>query len=153
MPQEMQQMSLFDLDTQYGKMCQVRTVQTVEMISELSLKNSAGLSMTKFQFLDLRKDCGAPLVQLWEMDIPLLGVPWMRSIGEYPSVVEGSGLWQILEESVPLKYYLSEKACLGILRRCEKRGKLLDPRLKASLQMQACLLSATVRQTIPGYTI
>lgn len=139
MPQEMEQMSLFDLDTPFGKMCQARTVQTVETTSEPSSKNSAALPTTRFQFLDLRGDAGSPLVPLWETDIQSLGVRWTRNIGEYPNAVEGSGLSQILEEDVPLKYYLSEKACLGILRRSEKRGQPLDPRLKAALQMQAMI--------------
>ena len=139
MQHEMEQMSLFDLDTPFGKTSPVRTVQTEEKTSESSSKNSAALPKTTFQFLDLRKDGGAALVPLWEMDIQSLGARWMRSIGEYPNVVEGSGLSQILEDEVPLKYYLSEKACLGILRRSEKRGQPLDPRLKAALQMQAMI--------------
>ena len=38
---------------------------------------------------------------------------------------------------VPQKYYLSQKACLGILRRSEARGKELPPMLKKALQRQA----------------
>lgn len=92
------------------------------------------------------------LVPLWETDIQSLGARWMRSIGECPKDVEGSGLSQILEDDVPLKYYLSEKACLGILRRSEKRGLPLDPRLKAALQMQACMQSVTGRQQARDFT-
>ena len=139
MPQKMEQMSLFDLDTPSGKTCPARTVQTEERTSESSSKSSAALPTTRFQFIDLRKDGGAALVPLWETDIQSLGVRWTRSIGEYPNDVEGSGLSQILEEDVPLKYYLSEKACLGILRRSEKRGQPLDPRLKAALQLQTMI--------------
>jgi hypothetical protein len=47
----------------------------------------------------------------------------MRNIGEYPNVVEESTLWQILEVEVLPKYYLSETACRGILRRAATRGK------------------------------
>lgn len=139
MPQEMEQMSLFDQDMPFGKTSLEHTVQTEERTSEPSSKNSAALPTTRFQFLDLHKDGGAALVPLWETDIPSLGAHWMRSIGEYPNAVEGSGLSQILEEDVPLKYFLSEKACLGILRRSEKRGQPLDARLKAALQMQAMI--------------
>jgi DNA (cytosine-5)-methyltransferase 1 len=35
------------------------------------------------------------------------------------------------------KYYLSARACQGILRRAEKRGKTLPPMLKAALEKQA----------------
>ena len=152
MKQKEEQMSLFDLDTQYGKTCPARTVQTVEKTSEPSSKNSATLPKSRFQFLDLRKADGAALVSLWETDIQSLGAQWTRNIGEYPKDVEESGLSQILEDDVPLKYYLSEKACLGILRRSEKRGHPLDPRLKAALQMQASLQSVTDRLQARGFT-
>jgi hypothetical protein len=43
-------------------------------------------------------------------------------------------LSQILEANAPEKYYLSPKACAGILRRAEKRGKELPPMLKEALE-------------------
>ncbi len=43
----------------------------------------------------------------------------------------------ILQENVPEKYSLSPKACAGILRRAERRGKDLPPMLKAALEQQA----------------
>ena len=46
---------------------------------------------------------------------------------------------QILEDAPPPKYYLSRKACLGILRRAEERGKSLPPQLKEALELQAGL--------------
>lgn len=39
--------------------------------------------------------------------------------------------------SIPLKYYLSSKACQGILRRAAKRGKSLPPILEQALMRQA----------------
>ena len=48
-----------------------------------------------------------------------------------------STLSQILQAGVPEKYYLSQKACLGILRRASKRGKELPAILKAALERQA----------------
>ncbi len=44
---------------------------------------------------------------------------------------------QILQGSPHRKYYLSRKACLGILRRARKRGKELPPQLKWALEVQA----------------
>jgi hypothetical protein len=38
---------------------------------------------------------------------------------------------------VPEKYYLSQKACLGILRRADARGKELPELLKKALLRQA----------------
>ena len=80
----------------------------------------------------------------------LLGEYMMRSFGENPSlttvetwskrarpnVVVDSRLSQILEDSVPEKYSLSPTACLGILKRAEKRGKELPPILKEALIQQ-----------------
>ena len=36
--------------------------------------------------------------------------------------------------AVPQRYYLSAKACAGILRRAEKRGKKLPEQLQAALE-------------------
>ena len=46
-------------------------------------------------------------------------------------------LSQILEATVPERYYLSPKACGGIIRRAGNRGKKLPPILEAALLMQA----------------
>ena len=48
-----------------------------------------------------------------------------------------SSLSQILLDTVPSKYYLSRKACLGILRRAKERGKPLPPQLEQALKLQA----------------
>lgn len=46
-----------------------------------------------------------------------------------------SSLSDILEtQPVPARYYLSAKACRGILRRAEKRGKDLPEQLKRALE-------------------
>ena len=63
----------------------------------------------------------------------LHGVYSMHSFGECPNAAVESHLSQILEVSPPQKYYLSEKACQGILRRAERRGKQLPPILKKAL--------------------
>lgn len=55
------------------------------------------------------------------------------NFGESPSVARESTLSQILEANVPEKYYLSARACEGILRRAERRGKALPPILKEAL--------------------
>ena len=48
-------------------------------------------------------------------------------------------MWQILEPQPQRKYYLSRKACLGILRRARKRGKVLPAPLHLALEMQSGL--------------
>jgi hypothetical protein len=39
--------------------------------------------------------------------------------------------------AVPQQYYLSRKACIGILRRAERRGKQLPPLLAHALRQAA----------------
>ena len=56
---------------------------------------------------------------------------------ESPNAAAESRLSQILDDNPQEKYYLSAKACLGILRRAERRGKDLPETLKAVLLMQS----------------
>ena len=54
---------------------------------------------------------------------------------EWPSDAAVCSLSQILETGdVPQRVFLSPKACQGILRRAEKRGKTLPPPLAHALQ-------------------
>ena len=68
------------------------------------------------------------------MDGALHGESMMLNTGESPSVARESTLSQILEVNVPQKYYLSARACEGIMRRAERRGKELPPMLKEALE-------------------
>lgn len=54
-----------------------------------------------------------------------------------PNVENVSTLSQILQAGAPEKYYLSPKACLGILRRASVRGKELPELLRKALERQA----------------
>ena len=63
----------------------------------------------------------------------------MRNFGESPSEDAASTLSQILQVGVPEKYYLSPKACLGILRRASARGKELPEVLRLALMRQASM--------------
>lgn len=56
---------------------------------------------------------------------------------EFPSVENASSLSRILQVNVPIKYYLSQKACQGILRRASARGKKLPDVLRIALERQA----------------
>lgn len=77
---------------------------------------------------------------------------WTLSTSEWnhtlaPSLKDDgvSSLSDVLEAgSVPRRYYLSAKACRGILRRAEKRGKALPPSLAAALQAVASYPTSTV---------
>ena len=59
--------------------------------------------------------------------------------GEFPSVAVESTLSQILQADVPEKYFLSPKACRGILRRASARGKELPEVLRLALERQALM--------------
>ena len=57
---------------------------------------------------------------------------------EWRSAAAACSLSSILEgQSIPQRYYLSQTACAGILRRAEKRGKTLPEVLAKALQTVA----------------
>ena len=66
----------------------------------------------------------------------LLGEYTMRSFGESPREENESRLSQILQDSAQQKYYLSARACAGILNRAQKRGKELPEILQQALERQ-----------------
>ena len=66
---------------------------------------------------------------------------------EWPNGASVCSLWQVLETgAVPKKYFLSKKACEGILRRAVKRGKALPTILLRALQAVAGVLHGQARQ-------
>lgn len=134
------QMSLF------GKTSPEHTAATKERTSDGCLKRLRELQTPPCQFLDLRAGNGTLAGALWETVTALHGVPWTPNFGESPKDVNVSFLSQILETDAPRKYYLSARACKGILRRAEKRGKELPPLLKAVLEYQASWQDLKVEQ-------
>lgn len=121
-------------DLPSGRTCQELSQATKDRISGQCYKRSAKSPQTKFLFLNLRKENGSQQDASWETDTALLGEPTTLSIGESPSAARESTLSQILEANVPEKYFLSAKACAGILRRAERRGKELPKMLKDALE-------------------
>ena len=138
MKQAKEQMSLFGQDMPCGKTSPAHFPQIKEKISVSSSKSSAKLKTPTPIFLDLRGGGASGLFvePSWVTGIPSLGVSSTLNFGEYPKDVEESGLWQILEANVPQKYYLSETACRGVLRRAERRGKKLPEILEKALKQQ-----------------
>ena len=67
------------------------------------------------------------------MDGALRGELSTLNFGESPSAAVESRLFWILEDNVPEKYYLSERACQGILNRASRRGKELPEILRTAL--------------------
>ncbi len=74
--------------------------------------------------------------QFWQTTTRWRGEQWMPSTGAFPNVACASRLSSILQVGVPEKYYLSRKACEGILRRASRRGKQLPELLKTALEQQ-----------------
>jgi hypothetical protein len=69
---------------------------------------------------------------------------WTHAGSESPRDAVACSLSAVLEtRPVPRRYWLSARAAAGILRRAEKRGKTLPPRLLAALET----LAATARTT------
>lgn len=140
---EVIQLSLF------GKMFQERSVQTAEKTSAPCWKNLPAWNNQTLQFLDLRGGAdGAKLEQSPETDGAWLGDSLTLNTGEKPSmtaVQEVCSAWgphsaakesllsQILEVNAPEKYFLSARACRGILTRASRRGKKLPDLLETAL--------------------
>ena len=118
----------------FGRTCPEPIQATKEKISGQSSKRSSKSTTKPPMFLDLRQVSGILPVPSWEMDGVSLGELSTLNTGECPSVARESTLSQILEANAPEKYYLSKTACLGILRRAEKRGKVLPGMLKEALE-------------------
>lgn len=72
----------------------------------------------------------------WQTTTRWRGEQWMPSTGAFPNVACASRLSSILQVAVPEKYYLSRRACEGILRRASRRGKQLPELLKTALEQQ-----------------
>ena len=88
----------------------------------------------------------------WEDDGAWCGELTTRNTGECPNAVVVSRLSQILEETPHPKYNLTPKACQGILRRAERRGKDLPKLLKAALIRQSKGASPQERTEAPAPT-
>ena len=132
-------MSLFDLGIWSGKMCREpsQAENQKEQILRESSKKSVVYRRSPYLYLDRRMGHGLLPGLFWDRNSLLLGGYWMLNFGESPIDAEESSLSQILEATVPEKYYLSPKACGGIIRRAGNRGKKLPPILEAALLMQA----------------
>lgn len=107
-------------------------------------KKSSASQMKNPMYLSLRRENGRQPDASWATISPSLGECLMPNTGECPKEESVSTLSQILEETPHQKYYLSEKACLGILRRAEKRGKELPEILRLALIRQAQMMSSAM---------
>ena len=142
---QQEQMSIYDWlnrDSWYGKMSPEPSAQMGEQTSKpSSRRSSASQNQTHRMCLCLTRANGTSQdasTMTWA-DGPLLGEYTMLSSGESPREENASLLSQILQDSAQPKYYLSERAVLGILTRANKRGKELPEILYEALVAQSGL--------------
>ena len=129
----MQQQISF-LDSLCGKTSPEPSVPTAAKTSSPSSKRSAPSVKKTLMCLDCRPGLGGNLLgAYWEMDTVLPGESMTLNTGECPNAVRESTLSQILDLNAPEKYSLSPRACAGIIRRAEKRGKELPDMLRDAL--------------------
>lgn len=119
----------------FGKTYPEHSVPTAEKISEPCWKNLPAWNNQTFQFLNFRVEGadGAKPERSPETDGLWLGDILTLNIGESPNAERESLLSWILEDNVPKKYYLSARACQGILTRASRRGKKLPELLEVAL--------------------
>ena len=134
------QVTWSDLGLWSGKTCPEHSAATKGETSRQSSKRSSASQSRKPPILKCLKKAGTPggaTTMKWEDDGAWLGECMMRNTGESTNAAVESRLSQILEETPQEKYSLSAKACQGILRRAERRGKDLPEPLKTVLLMQS----------------
>ena len=162
----MDQITLFDTDDiWFGKMSEESSPQTDARITGRSLKKPQESQTRVPLFLDLRRGSGLLADSSWETDLALLGESIMQcggvslkggngfvyslismgtrpgeyclNCGDKPMTPIPSKLSEILETRPNPKYDLSPKACAGILRRAEGRGKKLPELLENALKRRS----------------
>lgn len=147
------QVTWSDLGFSFGRTLSEHSAATEEKTSTPCWKKLRVSQNRDFLYLDCRKSGNGqrqePLTVMGGLSLGELttlktgekpsetAVQEMLSVWGPHSVAEESRLSQILEVNPLPKYNLTAKACLGILRRAERRGKDLPERLKQVLLMQS----------------
>ena len=141
---EIEQFSMFDLDLWCGKMSPEPSPaeRPKEKISVSSWRKSFELKAIPLLSLDLTPGHGNLLGEsYWELISPWRGESSTLNTGPAPRKGGAvSTLSAILQDDPHPKYYLTRKACRGILRRASEREKELPPKLKRALEIQAGLI-------------
>lgn len=140
---EAEQLSMFGQDLWHGRTCPAPSARECPRArtSGSFWRRSSALNAIPFQSLDLTPGAGNLLGEFyWELISPWRGGASTLNTGVSPRDAKESSLSQILQADPPLKYYLSPKACLGILRRAFERGKELPKKLERALKIQAGLM-------------
>ena len=121
-------------DSLFGKTSPELSAATKARTSESSSRNLSKSRSRQPLCLRFRMMDGPTPTVTSATDGALLTEFLTLNTGEFPSVVVESTLSSILQADAPEKYYLSAKACEGILRRAKTRGKELPQMLKDALE-------------------
>lgn len=106
----------------YGKMCRASLAPTAEKISKRSSDRLMKSGIVA------RGECWTLNMSEWtDTLVPFLSADGVCSLSD---ILEPTG-------DIPPRYFLSRTACLGILRRAEKRGRALPEALQQALEAQA----------------
>jgi len=74
---------------------------------------------------------------------------WMPNISAWPNDAAVCSLSQVLEtDSIPPRYFLSKKACAGILHRAEERGKTLPDQFLSALRSSADVETSSPKNSV-----
>ena len=127
-------------DTPSGKTCRAR-FQAIrgETSSKCCERSSARRAETALMCLNLSEKAnqtnlfGETQGASWETVSRWPGACWTPKTGECPKDAKESSLSAISQADAPEKYSLSARACLGILKRAEKRGKKIPALLWEAL--------------------
>jgi len=126
------QSTLFDLIPSSGRTCPEFFQRPITPLAASWVRLSAVMSPS-YSSKDGR-------TRAWSMDPTgeQRGESWMPNTSAWPNDASVCSLSQILETGpIPPKYFLSGKACAGILRRAERRGKELPEQLRRALKAVA----------------
>ena len=148
-----QQLTLFDecgsvpQESIRGSLCG-RTSQVLFHPTEGWIFKPCSKKSEKVRFQCLKVIDGLPLDWCNSPELKSHGGYWTHNIGESPNEEKESFLSRILQpmEDVPEKYYLSPRACRGILRRAQERGKKLPEELRIALERQAVYMDLTQKK-------
>ena len=124
-------------DGSAGRTSRAPSPQTKAGTSRQSSKRLSVLKSRPPKCLRLVKKAGPGQTTMWVSDGALHTEYLMHNGGVSPNAEQESSLSQILQVNVPKRYYLSPKACQGILRRASERGKELPETLRKALERQA----------------
>ena len=111
------------------------------LLERLSPDGFSGRTSPEF----CRRTGGQPLVPssgCWKTaGILSHGECWTLNSSEYPSAAAACFLSDILEPSAPQRFYLSPRACRGLLRRARTKERSLPPELEEAFRLGGIALN------------